>query len=458
MRRQHGARVRRDRAFDRSRAQRERGRIDVGEHRRQAGDAGDLRNDPERQRRNDDLGAGRQVHRLEDEVERHPPVLGRARAHVARPEQPRELLLERLDVRSLDELLAVAALLDDLLQFRNHPGAKSCDSGHCSSTLVVTWHVRPRRASARRSMHQPLVRQRASNDPNTERTARRRSAPFQPPSPNCARNAGPNQPTSSEQRDRPDKRRAAGSGARTSAATRRPTRRPRRARCAGPARTGSAAPSASRGARTRSRSGAAFRCERRIARHPPRQPPAKHVEVRLVADRRAERPGDEHAERVQLPCGHQRRRARCRRSRPRRSPRPAMPAVRQRATARQIHASASSHRRRRPLHRAQPSRLRAPALDARVERFHQRAHARRADAQVVREERRPHVEARVGAAEQERAARRGVSDGCVNVGVKPSNRSQSVSVIGGCIRLNSGVPGYGVRILNCATVEPSSIE
>ena len=73
---------------------------------------------------------GGRVHRLEDEIERHPPVLGRAGSHVTRPEQARELLLEGLDVRALDELLALAALLDDLRQFRNHPSAKPCDSGH----------------------------------------------------------------------------------------------------------------------------------------------------------------------------------------------------------------------------------------------------------------------------------------------------------------------------------------
>jgi hypothetical protein len=45
----------------------------------------------------------------------------------------------------------------------------------------------------------------------------------------------------------------------------------------------------------------------------------------------------------------------------------------------------------------------------------------------------------------------------VNVGVNPSKRSQSFSVIVDCIRLYNGVPGYGVRILNCATVEPRSM-
>ena len=40
--------------------------------------------------------------------------------------------------------------------------------------------------------------------------------------------------------------------------------------------------------------------------------------------------------------------------------------------------------------------------------------------------------------------------------VKPSNFSQSVSTSSGSSCLNIGVPGYGVRILNCANVEPRS--
>jgi len=45
--------------------------------------------------------------------------------------------------------------------------------------------------------------------------------------------------------------------------------------------------------------------QRRIARQPVRQTPAKQVEVGLVANRRAERPGNQDAQRLQAPLGHQ---------------------------------------------------------------------------------------------------------------------------------------------------------
>jgi hypothetical protein len=130
MRREDGARPRRDRALHRARIQRERGRIDIGEHRRQSGDARNLRNDPERERRDDDLRARRKIHRLENEVQCDAPVLRRTRAHVARSEKLREFLFERLDVRALDELFASAALLNDLIQFRHDPRAESSDGVH----------------------------------------------------------------------------------------------------------------------------------------------------------------------------------------------------------------------------------------------------------------------------------------------------------------------------------------
>jgi len=128
--RQDGACLRRDGALHRSRTQRERDRIDVREHGRETGDARDLRHDPERQRGDDDLGSRREVHRFENEIERHPSVLGGAHPDVARSEDSRELLFECFDERTLNELFACAAVPNDVLQLGNDAGAKPCDCGH----------------------------------------------------------------------------------------------------------------------------------------------------------------------------------------------------------------------------------------------------------------------------------------------------------------------------------------
>ena len=123
-------RVRRNRTLRRLGAHREGRRIDVGEHGFQSRDARDLGNHPERQRGDDDLGAGRKVEGLQDEVEAHAPVLGGDRADVAAAEELRELLFEGGDVGTVDELTFCAALADDLFPFGNHPRAESGDGGH----------------------------------------------------------------------------------------------------------------------------------------------------------------------------------------------------------------------------------------------------------------------------------------------------------------------------------------
>ena len=93
-----------------------------------------------------------------------------------RPKEARELLLEGLDVWSLHKLPAFTAVLDDLLQFRNDPGAKPCDSGHCYFLTQLALE----RSIARRS-YEPST----FNDPST--ASPMTSAPFQPPNPYCAR-------------------------------------------------------------------------------------------------------------------------------------------------------------------------------------------------------------------------------------------------------------------------------
>ena len=131
VRRQHGASVRSDRPFHGLRAERERRRVDVGEHQRQSCDAANLGNHPERQGRNNDLGARRKVHGLQDEVERHAPVLRRHGAHVSlAAEETGELLLEGVGVWPLHQMFPFTTRADDLVLLGNHTRAKSCDSGH----------------------------------------------------------------------------------------------------------------------------------------------------------------------------------------------------------------------------------------------------------------------------------------------------------------------------------------
>jgi hypothetical protein len=62
------------------------------------------------------------------------------------PEQARELLLEPLDVGSLNELLPCATLPDDLRQFRNDPRSKPSDGSH--SRCLLRRATTARRADA----------------------------------------------------------------------------------------------------------------------------------------------------------------------------------------------------------------------------------------------------------------------------------------------------------------------
>ena len=115
VRRHDGAGGRRDGALERLGGQRERRRIDVGEHHLQARDPGERRDDPERQRRQDDLGALRQVERFQDVVERHPAV---RRGHGVRrvhPGAPGERGFELRNLGTLDELAAGLAARDDVV-------------------------------------------------------------------------------------------------------------------------------------------------------------------------------------------------------------------------------------------------------------------------------------------------------------------------------------------------------
>jgi hypothetical protein len=63
-----------DRAFEGARIEREQSGVDVSEDRLQTSDSRQFRDDPEGQRRQDDLGSFRQLQRLKQVVERHPAV------------------------------------------------------------------------------------------------------------------------------------------------------------------------------------------------------------------------------------------------------------------------------------------------------------------------------------------------------------------------------------------------
>ena len=131
VRRQDRPGVGRDCGLDRRRIERERAGKDVDEHRREAGDARDFRHDPEGERRHDDLAARRKVHGLEDEVERRPSVIRRAGLDVpGAAEEAGELLFERFDLRTADELLPLATVTDDLRHFRDDAAPESSDSVH----------------------------------------------------------------------------------------------------------------------------------------------------------------------------------------------------------------------------------------------------------------------------------------------------------------------------------------
>src|SRR6476646_8668925 len=119
MRRQDRARVRCDGALHRLRIQGKSGRVDVGEHRLETGDARHFRNYPERECRNDDLGPLRYIERLENKVKRHPPEVGGHRTDVSpTAKHAKELLLELRNMWSLNQLFLVAALRDDFRSVR----------------------------------------------------------------------------------------------------------------------------------------------------------------------------------------------------------------------------------------------------------------------------------------------------------------------------------------------------
>jgi hypothetical protein len=91
------ARARRDDALDRAGIDRERSRVHIGKDRREAGDASQLGNHPERQRGKDDLRTLRQVERLQQIPERHATV--RRGDRVARACSIRECSFEIGDLR-----------------------------------------------------------------------------------------------------------------------------------------------------------------------------------------------------------------------------------------------------------------------------------------------------------------------------------------------------------------------
>ena len=108
------ARVWRDRAFQSRGIEGERGGIDVCERDLEPGHARQLGDDPERQRRHDDLGAGGEIERLQDVVERHAAVGSRDGLCGRDTGTSGERRLEPSDVGALDELATGFAVRDDL--------------------------------------------------------------------------------------------------------------------------------------------------------------------------------------------------------------------------------------------------------------------------------------------------------------------------------------------------------
>ena len=121
MRRDHRDGSWRDGPLERLRRHVECDRIDVDEHRPEAGHARDLGHDPERQRGHHDLAAFGQIHGLKNVEKRHASVRRGCRMH--RSKARRERRFELRDVRAVNELIAPDHVRDQLLRVGNHASA-----------------------------------------------------------------------------------------------------------------------------------------------------------------------------------------------------------------------------------------------------------------------------------------------------------------------------------------------
>ena len=123
MRRDDRTGARGNRAFKRARVEREQTRVDIREYGFQPGDPRELRNDPECQRREDDLGSLRKLQRFEQVIEGHSAVgCGHG---VVGPHPLRESPFEFRDVRAFDELSCRANGSNGLFSIWDDTGAVS---------------------------------------------------------------------------------------------------------------------------------------------------------------------------------------------------------------------------------------------------------------------------------------------------------------------------------------------
>ena len=128
-------------------------RVDVGENDRQTGDPRELRHDPERERRKDDLRAGGQIQRLQHVVEGDASVGRGDRVRRSQPVPGGERGFELGYLGTLDELAAGLAARDELFGFRKDSRAIARDRcQHATGRAISAISSRACRSLTRRSM------------------------------------------------------------------------------------------------------------------------------------------------------------------------------------------------------------------------------------------------------------------------------------------------------------------
>ena len=107
--------------------------VDVDKNGTQSGLTSELGNDPERERRNNDLGPGREIERTKDMKKRHPPV---RRCNGGSRTEPRfKGTLELGNQRTLSDFTPGCTAFDDLIGMWRNPNAVAGDGRQHKTAL-----------------------------------------------------------------------------------------------------------------------------------------------------------------------------------------------------------------------------------------------------------------------------------------------------------------------------------